>query len=134
MISVGMVLGGPEHVAFDREVRKLMKFCRENRERGFAGSEINIVYHVPGSVGKPDYVGIRTGQFSKKERCLMVQIAVEEEFAALHDTNEIRRYIFETADEAIGIAKTELERKGIDYDIETDRVLLDEWFGQAAMV
>jgi hypothetical protein len=129
-----MVLGGPEHVGFDREVRKLMRFCRENRERGFAGSEINIVYHVPGSVGKPDYVGIRTGQFSKKERCLMVQIAVEEEFAALHDTNEIRRYIFETADEAIGLGKSELQRKGLFYDLDTDRALLDEWLGTTAKV
>jgi len=134
MISIGMVLGGPEHVGFDREVRKLMKFCRENRERGFIGSEINVVYHVPGAVVKPDYVGVRTGTFSRKERCLMVQIAVAEEFAALDDTDQIRRYIFETADEAIGLGKTELERKGVHYDIETDRALLDEWFGEKANV
>jgi hypothetical protein len=128
MISVGMVLGGPEQVRFEQEVRELMRFCRENRERGFAGSEINLVYHVPGSICKPNYVGVRTGKFSKKERCLMVQIAVEEDFAALDDTDQIRRYIFETADEAIGVGKTELERKGLEYEIATDRVLLDEWF------
>jgi hypothetical protein len=128
MISVGMVLGGPEHERFEQEVRELMRFCRENRERGFVGSEINLVYHVPGSICKPDYVGVRTGKFSKKERCLMVQIAVEEDFAALDDTDQIRRYIYETADEAIGVGKTELERKGLEYEIATDRVLLDEWF------
>lgn len=134
MISVGMVLGGPEHVAFDQEVRSFMRFCRENRERGFADSEINIVYHVPGSLGKPDYVGVRTGKFSRKERCLMVQIAVEEEFAALDDTKKIRQYIFETADEALGIGKSGLERKGLDYEIETDRALLDEWLAEGANV
>lgn len=130
MISVGMVLGGPEHVAFDREVRRLMSFCRDNRERGFAGSEINIVYHVPGSLGKPNYVGLRTGRFSKKESCLAVQVAVEQEFAALNDVTRIRRYIFETADEAIGLGKSTLERKGLDYDIEKDRALLDEWLDE----
>jgi hypothetical protein len=57
----------------------------------------------------------------------MVQIAVDVEFAELRDTNKIRQYIFETADEALGIAKSELERKGIEYEINSDRALLDEW-------
>jgi hypothetical protein len=127
-----MVLGGPEHVRFEQEVRELMRFCRENRERGFAGSEINLVYHVPGSICKPDYVGMRTGRFSRKERCLMVQIAVEEDYAALDDTDQIRQYIFETADEALGLGKTELARKGLQYEIQTDRMLLDEWFAGEA--
>jgi hypothetical protein len=134
MISAGMVLGGPEHVAFDREVRSFMRFCRENRSRGFARSEINIVYHVPGSLGKPDYVGVRTGRFSKKENCLMVQVAVEEEFASLDDAKKIRQYIFETADEAIGVGKSYLERKGLDYEIEIDRAILEAWLAEGANV
>jgi len=131
MISVGMILGGPEPQAFDREVRSFMRFCRENRARGFAESEINIVYHVPGSLGKPDYAGVRAGKFSKKERCLMIQVSVEVEFAELEDSKKIRQYIFETADEALGIGKSGLERNGVAYEIETDRVILDDWLEDA---
>ena len=127
MLSVGLVLGGPEESKFGQEVRSLMKFVRKNRERGFGGAEVNIVFHVPGSLKKPDYVGLRTGTFSKKERCQMVQVSVEDEFATSNDTERIRRYVFDVADEAIGIGKSALEKKKLAYDIELDRSLLDMW-------
>ena len=134
MISIGVVHGGPEQLPLYKELGNFMRFCKENRTRGFQEAMINIVYHVPGTLLKPDYVGMRTGKFSKKERCLMVQVAVEEEFAALDDAKKIRQYIFETADEAIGIGKSFLERKGLDYEIEADRALLDEWLAESANV
>ena len=132
MISIGADHGGPEQLPFYKELGDFMRFCKENRARGFQGVMINIVYHVPGTLLKPDYVGVRTGKFSRKERCLMVQVAVEEEFAALDDAKKIRQYIFETADEALGIAKSFLDRKGINYEIETDRATLDEWLAESA--
>lgn len=134
MISIGAVHGGPEQLAFYKELGDFMRFCKENRARGFQDAMINIVYHVPGTLLRPDYEGVRTGKFSKRERCLMVQVAVEEEFAALDDSKKIRQYIFETADEAIGIGKSGLERKGLVYEIETDRALLDEWLAESANV
>ena len=127
MISIGAVVGGPECGFFDSHLSRFMGYCEDKRLEGTHSAEVNIVYHLPGSIAKPDYVGMRTGKFSKKELALMIQISVEEEWIASRDAEQVLRYIYETADEAIGIAESEFRKRGIDYGIEADRVFLDGW-------
>jgi hypothetical protein len=57
----------------------------------------------------------------------MIQISVEAALIASTDNTEVLRYIYETADEALGMAKGELRKQGIEYDLAADRVLLDAW-------
>ncbi len=128
VISVGAVIGGPECAFMDNYVRSLMRFTKEKRlENSSSNAEVNIVFHLPGSLMKPDYIGLRTGKFSKKENTLMIQAAVEAEFIASNDDAEVISYIFEVADEAIGMAKSFFDRNDVEYDIEMDRQLLDKW-------
>jgi hypothetical protein len=127
MITVGAVIGGPECQRFDTQLRRFMRYCRENSQLGSNLAEVNIVYHLPGSIAKPDYTGVRLGRFSKAERTLMVQVGVEDEWIAAKDEEIILKYIHNSADEAIGLAKSELDRRGVPYDIEVDRRFLDSW-------
>jgi len=76
---------------------------------------------------KPDYIGLRSGKFSKKRRAIMVQAAVEPEFIAHPSRSVIRDYILEVAEEALGIAKRKFEDVGIPYDIEKDWAFLDSY-------
>jgi hypothetical protein len=127
MISIGAVVGGPECAAFDACLRGFMDFCDRYRAEGTETAEVNIVYHLPGSVWKPDYLGLRKAKFSRREKAQMVQVSVENEWIASSNTSNILRYIYDTADEALGIAKGELAKHGVEYDIDVDRRLLDAW-------
>lgn len=127
MISIGAVVGGPECDFFRSHLSRLSRYCSDNRTLGSDSGEVNVVYHLPGSIIKPDYTGLRTAKFSKKEKTLMVQVGVEEEWIASTDADAVLRYIYETVDEALGMAKGELDRRGIDYDLDADRKYLDRW-------
>ena len=130
MISVGAVIGGPECAFMDMHVRSLMRFTKERRlADDSVNAEVNIVFHLPGSLTRPDYIGLRTARFSKKERVLMIQVAVEDEFIVARDNALVVGYIYDVANEAIGLAKSYFDKNNVEYDIEMDRKLLDEWRG-----
>jgi hypothetical protein len=127
MISVGAVVGGPECAFFDARLRLFMRFVREARESAQDDSEVNLVFHLPGSIAKPGYVGPRVAKFSRKDKTLMIQVGVEEEIIRSDSEKDVLQYIYEIADEALGIAKSEFERKSMFYDLEADRQVLDSW-------
>jgi hypothetical protein len=37
---------------------------------------VNVVYQIPGQFLEPDFEGVRTGKFSRKEARLLVQVAL----------------------------------------------------------
>ena len=75
--------------------------------------DINIVFHVPGSVVKPDYSGIRTGRFSVKEKTLMIQVSVPEN---VMDSPELDSFFQKSMIEAIHLAKGYFEKKKLQFD------------------
>ena len=127
MISIGAVIGGPECNFFKVVLGRLMKFCVDNRNDGSHSAEVNVVFHVPGSIVKPDYQGLRTGRYSSRDKTLMIQVSVEEDWVALRDESKVLQYIYEVVDEALGLAKGEFKSKGIDYGLDEDRAFLDRW-------
>jgi hypothetical protein len=76
IISVGLIVGGPEFTPW----REQWVWLSDRFELLSAGVEsplkVNVSLHVPGSVLSPDYEGVRTGSFSKKQNLLRVQIAL----------------------------------------------------------
>jgi hypothetical protein len=42
---------------------------------------VNVVYHIPGDVLRPQFDGVRTAKFSKAQRLLMVQAALPDDVA-----------------------------------------------------
>jgi hypothetical protein len=79
VLSVGAIMGGM--VTSDvweqavHEVRKSVKVLRAGKDSPIA---VNVIFQIPGEVLQPDFSGVRTGYYSKKDRHLIVQVAIPE--------------------------------------------------------
>ena len=60
----------------------------------------------------PDYEGLRTGKFSRKERMLMVQVSVPPNVVTSENAES---FVVQSLREAIRMAKPRFERAGIRY-------------------
>jgi hypothetical protein len=112
-ITIGAVFGGGElsGTPIDRALRDL-SFSQDDA----IPFSLNIVFHVPGSiVGCPDYVGVRTAKFSKKQKMLMIQVAVPKEM--IHSP-KVRAFLFSSVREAVTTAAPFLRKKGVAYPVE----------------
>jgi hypothetical protein len=111
MISFGAVYGGPEiyESPIADTIRRLKK-ARVPREEGPFGSLV-IVFHVPGSIIQPEYEGVRTARFSRKQRTLTLQIAVPAEQTYTPDLD----FLLNAIRKAIGMARPRFERAGVRY-------------------
>lgn len=127
MISIGAIIGGPESSFFDRVLCEFMRHCESEGHLSGELVKVNIVYHLPGSMMPPDFIGVRPAKLSRKDKKLMVQAAVEAEMADVRDRDEILDYIIDVADEALGVAKTKFDASKINYDIKKDREFLNEF-------
>ena len=80
-LSIGAVIGGstPQNARWERGIISLTR--RVNAARGDVTTplNVNVVFHVPGDIIQPDYVGVRTGSFRQRDSLLMVQVAVPAE-------------------------------------------------------
>jgi hypothetical protein len=103
MIAIGNDFGGPElrgspiHLALN----KAMNVAANTRAPTYNdGTEswVNAIYLVPGSVSKPEFSGFELGHFSKKEKGLIVQIAVPQSVA---DGEGIAEFIGTSLREAV---------------------------------
>jgi hypothetical protein len=132
VIHIGAILGGPEfgNLPFDRAMSRIW-FPVPGEAWPKAGSapdplgpservdprqvgSLDIVFHVPGSILKPEHVGLRTGKFSRKERMLQVQIAVPEH---LLESPELRKFLLKSIREAIHLAKPKFAKAAIPYPV-----------------
>ena len=121
MISIGAVFGGGElsDSRIDREISN-MRF--PEKDTGLPMS-LNVVFHVPGSIIGLDWAGVRTGRFSKKEKMLMVQVAVPEE---VKQSADIRSFLFASLRNAVLVAAPFFQKKGIEFPAERYLALIGE--------
>jgi hypothetical protein len=103
MLYIGGVYGGPELTGstIHAALGKIKAVLGEGRVDD-SGS-LDIVFHVPGSLFSPEYGGVRTGSFSKKERILQVQIAVPLELCS-QDQPAVVTFVLDSLREAIRVA------------------------------
>lgn len=122
MISIGSILGGGE--LSDSSVYKIIgRFCRAlPPDQNSDVFDINIVFHVPGSIAKPDYSGIRTGRFSAKTKKLMIQVSVPK---TLLDAPELESFLQKSIIEAIAMAGKFFKKRKIQFN-ETDYLAIVE--------
>jgi len=81
MIAIGLHFGGPElrqskiQEVLNRATRTAEAIRLPNSTDGAEGW-INPIFIVPGSIYQPDFEGYEIGYFSKKQKGLVVKIAV----------------------------------------------------------
>lgn len=113
MISIGSIFGGGE-LAGGKTDRLIRRFCSAlPRVQNPDAADINIIFHVPGSIVKPDYQGVRTGRYSAKMRTLMVQVSIPE---SLMESPELEPFLDKSILEAVAAAKDFFGKRKMNFN------------------
>jgi hypothetical protein len=127
MITLGIDFGGPEFKKARIKTALLTTAQTATRVRDInyndgAEAWINPIFIVPGSIHKPDFEGYKLGHFSKKEKGLVVQIAVPQSVA---DGDGISEFIGESLREAVRLAATYFASKGMSFStLKAEKIIL----------
>lgn len=54
----------------------LMRRVKDQRTGVASPLAVSVVFHIPGQHLEPEFTGVRTSTFSRKERRLMIQVAL----------------------------------------------------------
>jgi hypothetical protein len=120
-------MGGPEQR--ETPIRKLlvaaMNIAEKLREPNYNDSTeawINPIFIVSGSMWQPEFEGYELGHFSKKEKGLVVQIAVP---ASVAKGKDIPEFIGASLREAMRLASTHFASKGISFStLKAEKMIL----------
>jgi hypothetical protein len=131
VLSLGSIVGGSTlaNKPWDGVIRDLTIRIREARRGVEAPLNLNVVFHIPGNMLKPEFVGVRTGSFSRSRALLMVQVALPED-APL----EPMIYLKGTIDAAIDEAAQWAVRRKVSIDVSKLRQVLDRAYEASSSV
>lgn len=83
---------------------------------------INPIFIVPGTVYQPEFEGYELGHFSKKQKGLVVKIAVPKTVAA---GKEITDFVGQSLREAVRLAAAHFASKGISFStLKAEKIIL----------
>jgi hypothetical protein len=126
MIALGIQLGGPEQsgVPIDVALLTAMRIAKKAREPNYnsgADTWINPIYILPGSIVNPTFEGYKLGHFSRKEKGLVVMIAVPQ---SVVDGEGIPEFISKSLREAVGMAAAHFKKKSISFStLKTEKII-----------
>jgi hypothetical protein len=122
MISIGGYYHGPElkNSETDRVITSLMKAATFELGKD---PEINVIFYVPGSLGGPDWEGIRDAKFSRKQQLLMIQVAVP---AKMVNSPQLKAFLIENLHQANALAAEVFRKKGLEYPFSVAEKLVDQ--------
>jgi hypothetical protein len=79
-LSLGGVIGGTSASrAWEMAVKRLARRVVDARKGVTSPLAVNVVYQIPGEHVRPDFTGVRSGHFSRKNLQLLVQVALPPE-------------------------------------------------------
>jgi hypothetical protein len=110
-LSVSWIQGGPEAEPWNGPLRELARQVVALRDGTESQLNVNVVFQVPGRYLKPEFAGVRTGRFRKRDSLLMVQAALPPDVPA-DPASYLRTALVSAVDEAEAWAVR--KRKGFD--------------------
>jgi hypothetical protein len=128
MISVGEHYLGPEHRSsrISRALDVAATAIARSRPQNFKEGHrpwVNVIFIVAGSLGTPEFDGIHLGHFSKKEKGLVVEVAVHQ---SIVDSDNLRDPIVLGLRMANAAAFHFFEEKGLEFPLREAEVLVTE--------
>lgn len=118
MISIGAVYLGPEldGTKLNQAIATAMKACPDFEKDFRIGScpAVNVVFYVPGSLGSPDWDGMRDAKFSRQQQLLMVQVAVPRSVVESANPEE---FVIDSLYGANAVAFEFFRQKNIDFPL-----------------
>ena len=127
MIGIGVQLGEPEQrdSPIDRMLMKAMSVTDQLRDPNYNdGTEawINPIFIVPGSMWQPEFEGYEYGHFSKKQKGLVIKIAVPKSVAR---GKGIPEFISTSLRDAVHMASEFFSAKGISFStLKAEKIIL----------
>jgi hypothetical protein len=81
VLTSSTMIGGPSEKTerWDNPLRRLHVAITATANHASSPLKVQIHFQVSGRVWQPDFEGVRTGGYSRKENCLAVQVALSEE-------------------------------------------------------
>ena len=127
MIGIGVQLGEPEQrdSPIDRMLMKAMSVSDKLRDPNYDdGTEawINPIFIVPGSMWQPDFEGYEYGHFSRKQKGLVIKIAVPQ---AVARGKNIPEFISGSLRDVVHMASEFFSAKGISFStLKAEKIIL----------
>lgn len=124
MLYVGSVQGGPEieKTSIDVLISKLIQFAEESRKSiSNDWAALNVVFYISGSIIGVDFEGLRTGKFSKKQKLLMIQVAVPNDI----QESELKSFLLDSLRGAAEVALPVFQKARIEFDTQGYLRLID---------
>lgn len=127
MIGIGVQMGGPEQkeAIIRSALVTAMDVAEKLREPNYDdGTEawINPIFIVPGSMWQPDFDGYEYGHFSKKQKGLVIKIAVPQ---AVARGRGIPEFISGSLRDAVHMASEFFSAKGISFStLKAEKIIL----------
>jgi hypothetical protein len=80
VLSLGSVIGGRTltNRGWSEAIRGLTREIAAHRDGISSDIHVNVEFHVPGNLLKPEFEGVRTGAFRKVDALIKVQVALPE--------------------------------------------------------
>ena len=115
-ISLGAIFGGAESTEGQKVFREMSSafVALRTAERPF----LNVVFHFPGSLLKPEHEGLRTGRFSKNDQGLLIQVAVPSSIAQCKNRSQVAQFMLQSIREAVDISMPRWKKHNIQFNFE----------------
>lgn len=120
-LSIGAVIGGstPQNARWEAGIIRLTRRVSAARGSLTAPLNVNVVFHVPGDILQPEFVGVRTGSYRKRDSLLMVQVAVPAD-----EPPDVDRALLALVSDALAEAERWARRRRVVHDLEALRALI----------
>lgn len=127
-LYVSAVLGGGGALSdVEAAIRRLSGVVRREEEYCPADpageAALDVTFHLPGPILRPDYEGMRAGRWVKAKRLLVVQIAVPESISG--DADAINEFLAISLRDAVDLAAKYLAQRKLALSLEAARCIAE---------
>ncbi len=120
-LYISSVVGGEARDDVLEAIRRLAVLVRQadaasTEQLAEGEAAVDLLFHVPGSLSRPDYEGMRTGRWFKAHRVLVVQVAVPEALST--DPAAVDAFVGGALRSAVSLAREVLAKRKLDFSLE----------------
>ncbi len=121
VLTTFTMVGGPseKNERWDGPIHKLTGEITATAERVSSPLRVQVHFQISGRIWQPDFEGVKTGGYSRKENCLTVQIALGEEPPSNAD-----QALFEYLETSVDLAEKWFVGRNLGTDLRELRAIV----------
>ncbi|WP_442511741.1 hypothetical protein SH528x_003454 [Novipirellula sp. SH528] len=123
VISLGLV-SGPDSSVLETRCRVFLREFERERKTVNDVFLLNIVFHSPLSLKKPDFTGFTTGAFSRTKQTLLIAIAVPDSVPTF-SLERVNEYIVTQLHDAVDFGASDLAKRSVAFNPAVYHAFID---------